>query len=181
MIAAAIEKSTTLETSTLERPASSPPYLEDAAPQGKDCAMDVPLPRPPGVQMIGDNVDLRQLPSHQTLERRSKDHHWFHMVAVRDRAVGGGVSTTQPMAMVKDLELHTFLPTISDCIKLNEEFVTLIARVLTDRLPAWKCLQECVPAHISHEFSKEMANKSEIVGTACVVDYPFLHTVVAIN
>ena len=65
------------------------------------------------------------------------------MVAVKDRVVVGDISVTQPSAMVKDLELHTFLPTIEDCIKLNNEFIFLIARVLTDRLPAWKCTRLC--------------------------------------
>ena len=84
------------------------------------------------------------------------------MVAVKDRVVVGDISVTQPSAMVKDLELHTFLP-IDDCIKLNNEFIFLIARVLTDRLAAWKCLQDCVPTQIPHKFSTEMAMKSEIV------------------
>ena len=90
------------------------------------------------------------------------------MVAVKDRVVVGDISVTQPSAMVKDLELHTFLPTIDDCIKLNNEFIFLIARVLTDRLAAWKCLQDCVPTQIPHKVSREMAMKSEIV---CAVQY----------
>ena len=110
-------------------------------------------------------MDLRQQPSHQTLDRRGKDHHWFHMVAVQDRVVTGDISITQPLALVKDLELHTFLPTIEDCIRLNDEFITLTARVLTERMTAWKCLQDCVDTHIPHKFSKEMAMKSEIVST----------------
>ena len=85
------------------------------------------------------------------------------MVAVKDRVVDGDISVTQPSAMVKDLELHTFLPTIEDCIKLNNKFIILIARVLTDHFAAWKYLQECVPTHIPHKFSKETAMKSDIV------------------
>ena len=76
----------------------------------------------PMFRIIGDNVDLRQKPSHQTLDRCGKDHHWFHMVAVKDRVVTGDISVTQPSTMVKDLDLHTFLPTIEDCIKLNNKF-----------------------------------------------------------
>ena len=124
-----------------------------------------PLPLPPTVQIVGDNVDIRQKPSHQTLERRGKDHYWFHMVAVKDRVVVEDISVTQPSTMVKDLELHTFLPTIDDCIKLNNKLIFLIARVLADRLAAWKCLQDCVPTQIPHKFSKEMAMKSDIVCT----------------
>lgn len=132
----------------------------------------VPMPLlPPTVQIIGDNVDLRQKPSHQTLDRRGRDHHWFHMVAVKDRVVAGDMSVTEPSAMVKDLELHTFLPTIQDCIKLQNEFIVLIARVLTDRLATWKCLRECVPTHIPHKFSKEMAMKSDIVSRIIIGRY----------
>lgn len=116
-------------------------------------------------------MDLRQHPSHQTLDRRDKDHHWFHMVAVKDRVVTGDISITQPLALVKDLELHTFLPTIEDCIILNDEFITLTARVLTERMTAWKCLQDCVDTHIPHRFSKEMAMKSEIVSNHAVTVY----------
>ena len=115
MIGAAIEKSTIhSEKATLEAPATSHPCLEDTGPQEEAYAVLMSLPRPLGVQLIGDNVDLIKLPSHQTLDRRSKDHHWFHTVAVQDRAVGGDIVTTQPLAMVKDLELHTFLPSIDD-------------------------------------------------------------------
>lgn len=124
-------------------------------------------------------MDLRQHPSHQSLDRRGKDHHWFHIVAVQDRVVTGDMSITQPSALVKDLELHTFLPTIEDCIRLNDEFIT---RVLTERMAAWKSLQDCVDSHnIPHEFSKEMAMKSEIVSkhTCTVLLYaPFHHLLI---
>ena len=145
---------------------------ENDAPLDPPTCREIPLPLllPPTIQIIGDNVDLREQPSHQTLDRRGKDHHWFHMIAVKDRVVDGDISVTQPSAMVKDLELHTFLPTIDDCIKLNSEFIVLIARVLTDRFTAWKDLQDCVPAHIPHKFSKEMAMKSDIV---CIVQAPY--------
>ena len=124
-----------------------------AAPQGVPAPLPGPLP--PTFQIIGDNVDLRQKPTHQTLNRRGKDHHWFHMVVVKDRVVSGDISVTQPSAMVKNLELHTFLPTIDNCIKLKHEFVILCARVLTERLAAFKGLQECVPTHVPHKFSRE--------------------------
>ena len=72
---------------------------------------------------------------------------------------------TEPSALVKDLEVSTFLPTIEDCMKVNTEFIVLTAGVLTDCLAAWKCLQESLPAHIRYKFLKEMAMKSDIVCT----------------
>lgn len=166
LIIAAREKGTIQlhcqETGTLEQ------QVVTTQPECQECEgtdTHVPIPLPPTVQIIGDNVDLRQNPSHQTLDRRGKDHHWFHMVAVKDRVVAGDISVTEPTALVKDLQLHTFLPTIQDCIKHNDEFIILVARILTDHFPAWKCLQESVPSHIPHKFSREMAMKSDIVYT----------------
>lgn len=176
-VAAAIKESTTQprcqENAILEQPItvnqSGFQVCEDTAPPEVPSTVPKPIPLPSTFQIIEDNVDLRQKPSHQTLDRHDKDHHWFHMVAVKDRVVTGDISVTQPSAMVKDLDQHTFLPTIENCIKLNNEFIILIARILTDRLAAWKCLQDCVPTHIPHKFSKEMAMKSEIVcGMLCM-------------
>ena len=118
---------------------------------------------PPTFQIIGDNVDLRQHPSHQTLERRNQDHHWFHLMAVRDRVSAGDISVTDPTVLVKDLGLHTILPSIEDCKALNDELVVLVARVLTTRLEKWQSLSGCVPTHIQHKYSNETAMKSEIV------------------
>ena len=42
----------------------------------------------PTYRIVGDNVDLRLHPRHQTLERRDQDHHWFNMYAIKDRVVG---------------------------------------------------------------------------------------------
>ena len=37
----------------------------------------------PTYQIIGDNVDIHQRASHQSMERRDTDHHWFHLYAVK--------------------------------------------------------------------------------------------------
>ena len=36
-------------------------------------------------QIVGDNVDLHQQATHHSMDWRDKDHHWFHLYAVRDR------------------------------------------------------------------------------------------------
>lgn len=33
----------------------------------------------PYFQIVGDNVDVHQKASHQTTERRDKNHHWQHL------------------------------------------------------------------------------------------------------
>ena len=109
----AIEESTAQsqcqENATLEQSVTIQSGLQmcdDSTSPEEPSVVCVPLPLPPTFQIIGDNVGLRQKASHQTLDRCGKHHHWFHMVAVKDRVVTGDISITQPSAMVKDLELH---------------------------------------------------------------------------
>lgn len=37
----------------------------------------------PDVQFTGDNVDLTQKASHETVQRKMQEHHWFHLMAVK--------------------------------------------------------------------------------------------------
>ena len=83
----------------------------------------------PTYQIIGDNVDLHQRASYQTMDLRDSDHHWFHLYAVKDRVTGIGLPNDSPMRDISQLPLHTFLPSVKDCNFLRNEFG--IARVIT--------------------------------------------------
>ena len=56
-------------------------------------------------QFIGDNVDLKQKASQQTLDSTGADHHWFHMCAVLDRVDGIDLDTDEPQANITSLPL----------------------------------------------------------------------------
>ena len=109
--------------------------------------------------MLGDNADLRQEPAHQSSERKAQDHHWFHIIAVKDRVTEGNISDCNPKAQIETVPLHTFLPSEQDYVHLNNEFIVLIARIFVTYLPAFKPLQSAVPVHIPHKYSKEMEKK----------------------
>ena len=51
------------------------------------------------------------------------------------------------------------------CTELKKDFVTLISRILVKYIPAFQKYQSLVPAHIEHERSKEMSQKSDIVSS----------------
>ena len=125
-------------------------------------------------QIIGDNVDLYQKPSHQSISRRAKDHHWFHIAAVKDRVISRGIPQCHSQADISTLPLQTFLPSIDDCEHLVQEFVVLVARVVVRNFPAFKFLESTVPSHIPHQYSDVMKMKSEIVSAYfffCIIQY----------
>lgn len=121
----------------------------------------------PSYQIVGDNVDLHQTPTHQSVERKARDHHWFHLYAARDRITGAHLSNDSP---ITDIALQTFLPSVEDCLCLREEFAVLIARVLTAKLPYFEPLQSVTPVHIRHKHSSDVSIKSEIVSAFFVLD-----------
>ena len=41
-------------------------------------------------QFLGDNVDLIQYVSHESIGRKTQDHHWFPLMALKYRVVSGG-------------------------------------------------------------------------------------------
>ena len=55
------------------------------------------------------------------------------------------------------------LPTAADHEKLRKEFTHLVSRILVENLPCMQFLQSVDVKHIPHQYSKEMAKKSEKV------------------
>lgn len=117
----------------------------------------------PTYRIVGDNVDVRLHPRHQTLTRRDQDHHWFHMYAIKDRVVGLHLADDRPITEIAKLPLSAFLLNMKDCRCLHREFTILMARVLVKYLPCFLFLQAVVPDHIPHQFSDVMNKKSETV------------------
>lgn len=117
----------------------------------------------PTYQIIGDNVDLHQRASHQSMDRRNNDHHWFHLYAVKDRITGIDLPNDSPVADVAHLPLHIFLPTVEECNTLQNVFGVLIAHVITDKISYLHPCKDVVSTHIPHKYSNAMKQKSEMV------------------
>ena len=126
----------------------------------------------PDVQFIGDNVDLTQKASHETVERKKQDHHWFHLMAVKDRVVAEDIPKKSPID-IRKLLLQTFLQSVEDCHNLHTELTVLVVRVLVTHLVSFKAFSDLIPQHIEHKYSAEMAKKSEIVSSValCQITY----------
>ena len=108
-------------------------------------------------------MDLHQNPTHQSLERKARDHHWFHLYAARDRISGLHLSDDTPIANVANVPLQTFLPSVEDCLHLQKESAVLISRVLVAKMTYFQPLKSVVPVHIRHKHYLDVKAKSEIV------------------
>ena len=97
------------------------------------------------------------------MDRKDRDHHWFHLYAVQDRICDQGLPDDTPVADVATSPLQTFLPSANACHQLRKEFGVLISRVLVNNLSFFAELKEHIPEHMQHRHSADTSKKSEIV------------------
>lgn len=81
--------------------------------------------------------------------RKKQEHHWFHLMAVKDRVVAEDLPMTSPVD-IKKIPLQTFLPSVEDCRNLHAELTVLVARVLVTHLTltSFIAFSDIVPQHI---------------------------------
>jgi len=100
-----------------------------------------------------------------TSEHQTKSLHYFHTYAVRDRIDLSCFSDDQEIPDIKSIQLDNLLPSACDEKSMFANFEVLVARVLVKHMPFFTKLGKlALEHHIQHEYSQEMAQKSEVVG-----------------
>ena len=122
----------------------------------------------PSFQIVGDNVGIYQHASHQSMQRKNRDHHWFHLYAALNRVNSTHLPDDKPIALVANLPLQTFIPSIEECNQLREEFRVLISRVIVENLPYFKEMESIIQRHIKHKYSSIMKQKSQLVSSVII-------------
>ena len=108
-----------------------------------------------------DNIDLRITTRDMTPDRQNKDIHWVNHSAVKNHVTLG--SRKREQIELSPLDNCQLLPAAADHEKLRRDFTYLGSRVLVEHLPCMEVLQSVCIKHIPHQFSKEMAKKTEKV------------------
>ena len=86
------------------------------------------------------------------------------MYAVKDRVSSNSTLVSdEPQQSLDDLEMKEFLPSQEVQDEFMEDLKALIPRILVEYLPAYKLFSSEVVRHIPHNYSAEMATKSELV------------------
>ena len=113
-----------------------------------------------GFSLVGDNVDIRNKARHYSRTHGDKDHHMFHLMAVKHR-VPYTLSGEDPSPCSD--EMSSLLPSHEDNKKLKLEFRILVGRVFLKYRPEFNCLKEFIPDHINHCNAYYTKKKSEVV------------------
>ncbi len=90
----------------------------------------------------------------------------MHVYAALNRVITSGLCNDNPISAsmaLQSLPESTFLPSLLDFKKLKENYAVLVGRVIVDILTPFKSFKNCVPAHILHDKSNMMKQKSTSV------------------
>ncbi len=139
---------------------------EDSDDESRPLAVPLPPdphPREPTYVIVGDNLDRNVSPRDMRVDHQVKSVHHFNMYAVHDRVDVSNLPGDNQVGDVRNLPFTAFLPSPADCSDIRNNYITLAARVVVEKLPHFSKLRKCVPTHIQHRFSNNMAEKSSAV------------------
>ncbi len=116
-----------------------------------------------------DNFDCKILTNIVISGYKNSDMHWTCQYITFDRVPSSHLD--DPKRLVADLtklENKEYLLSESELEKMQHKYIVLVSRVLVDFFPCLKVIKNVVPPHIEHTFTKEMAEKSEIINMPVV-------------
>lgn len=114
--------------------------------------------------LVGDNLDKNIRPRDMRSDHQTQSLHYFHTYAVRDRVDVSSYSSESKLPDIKSMQLDNLLPSLLDDKVLTHNFAVLVGRTLNKYMPFFSKFGKGIDRHIVHEYSSEMAKKSEVVG-----------------
>ena len=114
-------------------------------------------------RLVGDNIDKNVKPRDMRINSQTSSLHYFHAYAVKDRISFKHLSADATMIFPQDIDFNVFYPSVEDNFQLVSNFETLVTRMFVQHIPGLQSLSAMANHHIEHQYSKNMALKSEVV------------------
>ena len=111
-------------------------------------------------QFVGDNVNKKKKVRDERSDNQSEMVNMYSILVAKSR-VSSDLPKTGVVADLRHIPWKSFLPSHDDILHVKQNLVILVCRLLTRFFRDLTPFSKCVPAHIPHEYSKEMAMKSE--------------------
>lgn len=108
----------------------------------------------------GDNVDKKRHVRDLRADNKGEMVHMFSIRTGRSRIPAPNLPHgPRDMSVIEQLPATLFLPSSSD---VSASLLNIISRLLPQYITGLAPLAKIVPKHILHDYSKEMAQKSEV-------------------
>ena len=105
------------------------------------------LPTDQTIIIIGDNWDKNIKPRDMRSNNQVKSLHLFHAIATTSRVKTLHLNDKQSIGSIRTLPVSEFLPSIDDCTAIHDNYVILVARVITANFEYFSSLRDCAKTH----------------------------------
>ena len=171
-------------TSTESEDGDEASFLSFASYIERDLLLEAPVINYPTFKLVIDNLDLYIRPRSETSERHAESKHFVNVYAVKDRVLCSSIADTKLRSIdMATVNVEDVLPKDGDLDAMKQNIAIIVCRLVRRHMKFFRknVSPKGVPKHITHQFSKEMAQKSEIVSFSyvgivvnmcCVCRYP---------
>ena len=111
-------------------------------------------------KFVGDNVDKKKGVRDLRTDCHGKMKHMYSMLAIRSRVVSSSLCHSHHY---ESLQPSMVLPTADDIRQIKSNLVVLVSRIICQYITCLSTFSNAVLSHIPHEYSDQMACKSEAV------------------
>ena len=111
----------------------------------------------------GYNWDLKVLNGHMRKDIQNEDLHMFASNLIENRVNFSHLPNVNPKGNILTFPRHNFSLTVNEWKKYAEAGKIHVGRVILEFFPKFKWMKSVLPTHIPHQYSEEMAKKSNIV------------------
>ena len=105
---------------------------------------------------------MKVLKSHMRKDVQNEDLHFFASNLIENRTNFSHLPNVHPKGSIATFPRHHFSLNVNEWKTYINCAKVLVGRVIVEFFPKFKWLKSAIPAHISHIYSKEMAQKSTI-------------------
>ena len=120
----------------------------------------------PGFKHVIDNFNMRKSVCDMTESHQNINENWVTHLVVRNRISDHALSTTVERDIF-EMSNGDVLPNHYDHRSQMKNYITLIQRILVERIPCFAAMKPHVLYHIPHKHSKEAKEKAENVCIYC--------------
>ena len=89
--------------------------------------------------------------------------HMYSILAGRSCLPPNTLSHTGYVSSLSTIPANEFLPVEDDFIKVQQNLIIIISRMLTQYIKGLSVFAKAVPQHVQHQYSAEMGRKSEVI------------------
>lgn len=116
-----------------------------------------------GFKLVIDNVDYRQDVHYMTEEHQTIDKHYVSVNATTNRITANHLSHEAKADGIAHMENGKCIPSHSEQKAQRDNYISLVKRVLVERVPCLQFGKDIVQKHIPHKYSKEASQPTESV------------------